>query len=103
MITGKRGVSTAETHRATRTPALEWDVNPEGEREVELVCNATKRPPLRVSAHLCAKYLANPTWRATKMAANGCRRRIYPIGATFWPKTLWVYSKSAQTTYNSPH
>ncbi len=71
---------TVEPHSKTQTPALEWNVSPKGGVEVESVCNAAMRPPLKVTAQLCTKDRADPTWGVTKQNADGYRQRICPDG-----------------------
>ncbi len=66
LITRKEGVAAVEPQRTIQTPALEWDVSPEGEVEVEWVSNGAKRPTLEVIEHLCAKHLADSTWGSPK-------------------------------------
>ena len=62
---------TVEPHKTIQTPALEWDVRPEGEVEVESVRNAEMRPLLGVTAHQCTKSSEDPTWGVNKQTTDG--------------------------------
>ncbi len=62
--------ATVEPHPITQKPALEWDISSEGEVGVESVGNAAMRRPLGVTAHLCTKNPADPTWGVTKQTAD---------------------------------
>ena len=93
----------AVTVEPRRTTYLEWDVSPEGKVEVESVGNAAMRPPLGVTAHLCTKSSENPMWGVTDRAQTVTDDVRIPMRFQFGPKTPWFYSRSARTTYSSPH
>ncbi len=100
----KGGVAAVELHQTTRTPALEVRcLLLRGDRG-RISRRRSKSTTLGVVAHLYTEHLADPTWVDTQVDHKRLFKTIVSRwGCSLGSKTPWFYSRSARTSYTSPH